>query len=379
MEAPRPGRCEGMKSLVFITGLFIAAAAARADFTDGLLAAYFFDGNAEDASGRGNDAQLIGATFTEDRFGRSNGALLMDGQGGYASTPVSGKRFPIAFSFWLRLDARRLDRAFSVVDSGIGDAFGHSFVIGNNVMVSNANMAVGGRFRRGEWAHVVVSYGPRLQVFINGELAGEREYAETDDYAAGNFQIGRHFGSEDARYFHGAVDDLLIFARPVSGEEARALFERGAEISQQVRVGGDALARLRIAAANGRGSEFSDADSAASPRPILAISGPASEPHTNAWHIVDGDVSTLWAGASGEPGWWWAAEFYPMLTLGSLEIDFAEDSPTNFMVFVSETADEWIPFRSSDEAANARFLLLTFPRDDSGTIPVVRELRWNTD
>ncbi len=40
--------------------------------TDGLITYYPFNGNANDASGNGNDGVVHGATLTEDRFGNPN-------------------------------------------------------------------------------------------------------------------------------------------------------------------------------------------------------------------------------------------------------------------------------------------------------------------
>lgn len=355
-------------------------AAARADFNESLIAAYFFDGTAEDASGNGNDAQLIGATFTTDRHGNPNGALWMDGEGAYASTPVSGKRYPIAFSFWLRLDARRGERSFSVIDSGIGEAFGHSFVIGSGQNTYNANLAVNARFGSGEWAHVVVSYGPKLQVFVNGELAGERDYTEDDSYVAGNFQIGRHFGSEDARYFRGAVDDVLIYARTLDAAEARALYEQGPDIAGQIRA--NAQVRRQVAAALAGREALVKLEANAEPRPIFVAASSGAEPNTNVWHVVDGDVNTAWTGATGEAAWWIAAEFYPPLSLKSLTVETPDGISTNARIFYSETADEWSEFDGIDakfDPVPARFLLIVFPSDESGNVPTVSEIRWNAE
>ncbi|MCS6771791.1 MAG: LamG domain-containing protein [Kiritimatiellae bacterium] len=371
-----------MKLASVFLSFLACAATARADLTDGLLAAYFFDGNAEDASGRGHDAQLIGATFTVDRHGNPNGALWLDGQGAYAATPVSGKRFPIAFSFWLRLDARRGERAFSVVDSGIGNAFGHSFVIGNNARTFNANLAVPARFRSGEWAHVVVSYGPKLQVFVNGELAGERDYSEDDSYIAGNFQLGRHLDSEDPRFFHGAIDDVLIYARTLQADEVRALYAEGPRVAADIRAAAELRRRVLAAlAARSVASEGMES-SADDPRPIFVAASSGAEPHTNVWHVVDRDPDSLWSGAAGEPAWWIAAEFHPSLALKNLVVETPDGIATNTRIFISETADEWPEFDPVDakfDPPTARFILVTFPPDEGGQPPTVTEIRWNAE
>ena len=47
--------------------------------TEGLIAHYPFNGNANDESGYGNDGTVNGATLTEDRFGKSNSAYIFNG------------------------------------------------------------------------------------------------------------------------------------------------------------------------------------------------------------------------------------------------------------------------------------------------------------
>src|SRR5205823_407204 len=47
--------------------------------TNGLVAYYPFNGNANDASGNGNNGLVSGAVLTTDRFGQTNRAYSFDG------------------------------------------------------------------------------------------------------------------------------------------------------------------------------------------------------------------------------------------------------------------------------------------------------------
>ena len=47
--------------------------------TNGLVAAYEFNGNANDVSGNGNNGVVNGATLTADRFGNLDSAYSFDG------------------------------------------------------------------------------------------------------------------------------------------------------------------------------------------------------------------------------------------------------------------------------------------------------------
>jgi len=67
------GRVLGV--LVLVLSIMISGA-VNASLTDGLIAYYPFNGNANDESGNGNHGTVYGATLTEDRFGNNNKAYL---------------------------------------------------------------------------------------------------------------------------------------------------------------------------------------------------------------------------------------------------------------------------------------------------------------
>src|SRR5258706_15507021 len=69
-------------SLCFFCCLSVLMANA-APSTDGLVASYSFDGNSRDSSGNGNDAIVVGATLTQNRFGVSGSAFHFDGNNQY--------------------------------------------------------------------------------------------------------------------------------------------------------------------------------------------------------------------------------------------------------------------------------------------------------
>src|SRR5688572_20508443 len=73
------------------TKRFVAAASAllaslfpvqaSADLSDGLMAYYPFDGNAQDASGNGNHGTVVGLSLAQDRFGHPSRAYAFDRNG----------------------------------------------------------------------------------------------------------------------------------------------------------------------------------------------------------------------------------------------------------------------------------------------------------
>ncbi|MBF0574179.1 MAG: hypothetical protein HQK69_10565 [Desulfamplus sp.] len=66
---------------IMITALIVSGITipAHADLSDGLVAYYPFNGNANDESGNGNNGTVDGATMTADRNGNANSAYSFDG------------------------------------------------------------------------------------------------------------------------------------------------------------------------------------------------------------------------------------------------------------------------------------------------------------
>ena len=62
---------------------------AIAGLSDGLMAYYAFNGNANDESGNGNNGTVNGATLTTDRLGNANNAYSFDGEDDYIKVPNS--------------------------------------------------------------------------------------------------------------------------------------------------------------------------------------------------------------------------------------------------------------------------------------------------
>src|ERR1041385_436736 len=101
-----------LRALVACAGFVCAfSSSAQDSLTNGLVAYYPLDGNANDASGNGNNgAVLNGATFVSDRFGGAGSALSYDGSGnGAVQVPDSPTiRFGLTSSITVALWAYRI-------------------------------------------------------------------------------------------------------------------------------------------------------------------------------------------------------------------------------------------------------------------------------
>ncbi|WP_175474908.1 DUF6701 domain-containing protein [Atopomonas hussainii] len=75
----------------------------------------------------------------------------------------------------------------------------------------------------GQWTHIVLRYAPGDQrIYINGALAGQRNYSGTPRGNTDPFQIANDQGFR-GRYFNGQIDEVRIFDRPLSDSQIAAL------------------------------------------------------------------------------------------------------------------------------------------------------------
>ena len=112
---------------LLIIGIFITVNShAQSFLTNGLVAYYPFNGNANDASGHGNNATNITATITEDRFGNPNHAYLFSAGTDKIETPSPGivGSNPRTITLWVkRSNSTQQFTAFSFEGAGNGHHF----------------------------------------------------------------------------------------------------------------------------------------------------------------------------------------------------------------------------------------------------------------
>jgi hypothetical protein len=89
--------------ILTITLALLAQVQAQVPFTNSLVAYYPFNGNANDASGNGNNGTPFGAAvFGVDRFGNSNSCLSLPGNNSGVDIPsLSSMSYsPVTYSAW---------------------------------------------------------------------------------------------------------------------------------------------------------------------------------------------------------------------------------------------------------------------------------------
>lgn len=217
------------------------------EVTDGLVAYYPFNANAQDESGNELHGTVSGASPAPDRYGIANSALSFDGTDDFV---VLGDDFDVpekSVSFWFKVFS------LPVYDPEI-DPYNswHSLIVTNHpgmqfggyhVAVSNidgidkifawkVNMApafdpdnLSVPIERSRWHHVSVLLSTgSLKLYVDGHLAGyyESDVTISSQYGDPNAIIGggRH---RENRFLDGAIDELYIHNRILNESEIAGL------------------------------------------------------------------------------------------------------------------------------------------------------------
>ncbi|MFN0188270.1 MAG: LamG-like jellyroll fold domain-containing protein [Bacteroidia bacterium] len=200
--------------------------------TSGLVGWWGFSGNANDASGNGNNFTVFGATSTTDRNGSTNSAYQFNGTSQYLVNNSLSNLFSEAGSFSVSIWALKTGSSTgSAIMSGATGGGPFVWIIQGNVthMMMGTNKQGSAwfwaqtPFMFGSWDHYVGVYTTNSMTFYkNGVLSASNTYTHTG--ATSTLQplyVGRGAGGT---YFTGKVDDVGIWDRALSSQEILDLY-----------------------------------------------------------------------------------------------------------------------------------------------------------
>ena len=195
-----------------------------------LVASYYFDGNASDASGNGHDGSINGAAWASDRNGNPNNALSFDGNDYVLVNDHPDLRFDQALTItaWIRETARGsyakvLSRRsgsyfyFLGVDNGkpyggIGD--GSSYTVTQKTIDMPLD----------QWHFIAFVYdnaANSMHIYYDG-IYDERVVTRSLPLMTGvDLSIGADFEGTN-NYFEGLIDSVAIYDLALTAEEIRA-------------------------------------------------------------------------------------------------------------------------------------------------------------
>ncbi len=245
--------------VVAIMVVLIGVGSAWADLTDGLVAHWKLDGDANDSAGS-NDGTLVGdPCWVAGKIG--DYALDFDGDGDYVDCgngPSLNITEQITVSVWIKKNGFEPEPIVSKWDSTSGDGNQRSWILGfsgtgngkidfiasNNGHDSGAQTVLTTTvFSTGVWYHVAGTYdGTNLGIWVNGILENTASlsppiYSSNDKVGIGSV-LGT--GIQTVGAFDGIIDDVHIYDRALSAEEVEEPYH-GQLLSLEV-VGPDEVA-----------------------------------------------------------------------------------------------------------------------------------------
>jgi uncharacterized protein YjdB len=210
--------------------------------TEGLVAYFPFNGNANDASGNGNHGTVHGATLTTDRFGNANSAYYFDGNSAYIDGSLNfGSFSAITLSFWHNVYSMSpceyeddngavcpthnaitlygdIEYAISTTAAGGGIYWICQGSKGSSSKMCDYDLDAVPYFKTNTWNHIVIVCSLSGQLFINGEKSSHLFSPKSFSFT--NFGFG---GDKDS-HTKGKLDDIRIYNRALSEVEIMDLY-----------------------------------------------------------------------------------------------------------------------------------------------------------
>ncbi len=191
--------------------------------TDGLVAFYALDGDANDSSGNELHGTIVGdPNFVEGQIGM---ALELDGVDDYVDSgnpPELVITEAISIACWVNPAQLGGEQGFAGLDAGYSfkaHGEGVRFTTPGILDHSSTNLTL----EVGVWQHVAATFQPGqnegLVFYLNG-VETERTNSSAMNPGSGPFRIGNNQWNE---LFNGLIDEVAIYGRVLSGGEIRYL------------------------------------------------------------------------------------------------------------------------------------------------------------
>ena len=233
--------CEGQNTTLTATTptLINSCPTLSGTLTNGLVGYWPFCGNANDASGNGNNGSVNGATLTTDRFGNSNSAYSFDGVSNQIIATVNNlpqSNSARSMSFWAKYNAPNTQQVQQQM-VGYGpitnnqrfaalywpNYFNHISVVGQGNDFSETAYQMDNN-----WHLFVVTHDANTAyLYIDGILMEQslKTYATSGSqlFIGNNGNVNHVFGE----HYNGKIDDVGIWNRALTASEIQQLYTMG--------------------------------------------------------------------------------------------------------------------------------------------------------
>lgn len=220
--------------------------------TNGLVAWYSFNGNVDDISGKGNHGTIFGgATFQNDRFGKTNQAILFDGINDYVSIPRNSSVEPtnsitinawitpvrMANVGWRTLLSKNVAIGFDPFISysiqtssaaSINNKWG--FYVSNGTAGSLKSLLATKALEDKDTLMITAVLGNGLmKLFINGQLDTSIAFVGNIGYADLDLLLGYNLNGPN-EYYKGSIDELGIWNKALTSSQIANIYTNGGGI-----------------------------------------------------------------------------------------------------------------------------------------------------
>ena len=192
--------------------------------TNGLIAYYPLNGNANDYSGNNNHGTNNGATITS---GIRGSAYSFNGSSSYIrANNILSQGSPFSISFWTKVFGTST-QCLGCTRTATGNGMS-IFIISNKIRFDTDHQwTTGYTVPRNEWIHITLTQdhsGKRL--YVNSLLEDSTSSTGSMSNLSSIFQIGASHsnGSNLGNYLDGIVCDYRIYNRALSSEEIKILY-----------------------------------------------------------------------------------------------------------------------------------------------------------
>jgi len=215
--------------------------------TSGLVAWYPFNGNANDASGNGNNGTNNGASLTADRLGNANSAFSFNGSSDYIGLPFASSSFnqAITITAWVyRTKTSDGDDVQGIVSNDLSTNRGIVLCALPSSNLFLASVPVSQTIRaqpqsdlipESTWHFIAMTYdNVNVKIYQDGVF-------KTSSPLTGNlygdqlFTIGKDaYYTSSGRYWGGKIDDIRLYNRALSDSEILQLYNENSGSSGNV-------------------------------------------------------------------------------------------------------------------------------------------------
>ena len=199
--------------------------------TEGLVAWYPFNGNANDESGNGYDGVVQGASLSENRFGIENQSFSFDGMDDYISVSNDFNFNELTVSVWIKQN-QFAETYSAIIDRSLTNNIGwwiEDNTVSYDSLLFTGGVASGNYFRTqaarpqpNAWTHIGALYSSgNQQLFINGVLVDQDVNSLMLQFPEVTMFLGKRTNSA---FWDGSIDDVGIWNRALTEDEILALY-----------------------------------------------------------------------------------------------------------------------------------------------------------